>query len=196
MLTLNQRITKGALLALLLVVSVLVGPSQLLGQALTGSLTGIVTDKSAAVIPNAKITMKNDLSGDTRRTQTNAEGYFTVASVLPGTYTVTIEAQGFGTAKFEKIVFTAGDRKSLGDVTLEVATTGTEVSISATVEELSTVDSGEKAVVLNEKQLTEVAVVGRSAAEFIKILPGMAMTRRNHKSTGLQRRKHRHQWQR
>lgn len=174
MLTLNQRMKKGALLALLLVVAALITPQHLLGQALTGSLSGLVMDKSSAVIPNAKITMTNDLSGDTRRTTTNAEGYFTVAGVLPGTYTVTVENPGFNTAKFEKVVFTAGDRKSLGSVMLDVATTGTEVSVSATVEELSTVDSGEKAVVLNEKQLTEVAVVGRSATEFIKILPGMA----------------------
>ena len=174
MFTTNQLVRQSALLALLLAVMVVLGSAPVVGQVLTGSLSGIVADKSGAVIPNAKVTMTNELSGDNRRTTTNAEGYFTIAGVLPGSYTVTIEQSGFSTAKVEKITFTAGDRKSLGTITLEVATTGTEVSVTATVEELSVVDSGEKAVVLSEKQLTEVAVVGRSAAEFIKILPGMA----------------------
>jgi hypothetical protein len=42
------------------------------GQNLTGQLTGTVTDQSGAVVPNANITLKNQLSGDTRRTVSNS----------------------------------------------------------------------------------------------------------------------------
>src|SRR5262249_15299190 len=69
-------------------------------QNLTGQLSGTVTDQSGAVIPHANISLKNQLSGDTRRTVSNSEGVFAFAAVPTGEYTVTIEAQGF--AKWER----------------------------------------------------------------------------------------------
>jgi hypothetical protein len=170
-----QRLTNAALWAFVLVFLTLT-PGVVKGQIITGSLTGVVMDPSGAVIPGARVIMTNEASQDTRRTVTNADGYFTVSGVFPGSYTVLVEAQGFNSAKYENVSFTAGDRRTLGSVTLTVAATGTEVQVTAVVEELSPVDTGEKAIVLTSKQLTEVAVVGRSAAEFIKILPGMAAT--------------------
>src|SRR5262245_51733283 len=64
------------------------------GQNITSQLTGIVTDQTGAVIPDAKIMLKNDLSGDVSRTVSNSEGYFTFAAISAGNYTVTIEAAG------------------------------------------------------------------------------------------------------
>jgi len=143
-------------------------------QIITGSLTGIVMDSSSAVVPGATVTMTNERSGDIRRTTTNSEGYFSISGVLPGSYTVTIEHPGFQPYKAEKVTFNAGDRRTLGEVVLQVATTGTEVSVTAVLEELTPVDTGEKNVVLSQQQMQNVAIVGRSAAEYIKILPGMA----------------------
>lgn len=151
-----------------------VGLAGLQAQIITGSLTGIVMDSSSAVVPGATVTMTNERSGDIRRTTTNSEGYFSISGVLPGSYTVTIEMQGFQAYKAEKVTFNAGDRRTLGEVVLQVATTGTEVSVTAVLEELTPVDTGEKNVVLTQQQMQDVAIVGRSAAEFIKILPGMA----------------------
>jgi hypothetical protein len=143
-------------------------------QQITGSLTGIVMDSTGAVIPNAQITMTNELSGDVRRTTTNQEGYFSIQGVFPGSYTVQVEASGFNIYRVEKINFSPGDKRTLPNITLTVAPTGTEVQVVATTEELIPLETGEKAVVITQQQLQDVAVVGRSAAEFVKILPGMA----------------------
>lgn len=156
------------------VLLLLAGLAGLQAQIITGSLTGIVMDSSSAVVPGATVTLTNERSGDIRRTTTNSEGYFSISGVLPGSYTVTIEMQGFQPYKAEKVTFNAGDRRTLGEVVLQVATTGTEVSVTAVLEELTPVDTGEKNVVLTQRQMQDVAIVGRSAAEFIKILPGMA----------------------
>lgn len=59
---------------------------------------------------------------------------------------------------------------------MEVGATGTEVRVTDALEQLTPVDSGEKAVVMTTQQLQNVAVVSRSAAEFIKIIPGMVPT--------------------
>src|SRR5450432_120651 len=59
-------------------------------QNVTGTLTGIVSDASGAVVPNASVIMKNADSGDVRKTVSNGEGYFTITAVQPGTYIVTV----------------------------------------------------------------------------------------------------------
>lgn len=166
----NSCVRKGLVLALFVLLCSFGG----FGQQITGSLTGIVADSSGARIPAASVTMTNELSGDRRVTETNAEGYFSIAGVFPGTYTVTIEASGFNTYKVEKIEFTAGDRRTLGQITLSVAAAAEEVTVTAVVAELTPIESGEKSVVLTSKQFDDVAVVGRSAAEYLRILPGVA----------------------
>ena len=147
-----------------------------IGQTVTAQLSAIVVDKSGATVPDATVTMTNELSGSIRRTTTNREGYFSITGVAPGSYTVTVEASGFSTYRVEKVTFNPGDVRSLPNVTLEVGTTGTEVRVTDTLEQLTPVDSGEKAVVITTQQLQNVAVVSRSAAEFIKIIPGMTPT--------------------
>ena len=81
-------------------------------QTLTGQLSGVVTDQTGAVIPNANITLTSQLTGDVRRTVSNSDGIFAVASVPTGEYKVTIEATGF--AKWERtgVKVSAGDRRS------------------------------------------------------------------------------------
>ncbi len=48
------------------------------------TLSGTVTDATGAVVPKANVTMKNEVSGDLRRTVSNNEGYFTFSAVPPG----------------------------------------------------------------------------------------------------------------
>src|SRR6267378_2692583 len=64
-------------------------------QNVTAALTGTVADSSGAVIPGATVILKSEQSGDTRRTLSNSDGYFTISAIQPGSYTITIEAQGF-----------------------------------------------------------------------------------------------------
>jgi hypothetical protein len=120
--------------------------------------------------------MRNEDSGDTRRTVTNNEGYFTIAAVFAATYTVTVEAQGFTKLERTGIVLNPGDKRHLSDLILQVGGTAETVTVTSTPATITTVDSGEKSSVITAAQLQNIAVVGRSAAELIKILPGMAPT--------------------
>lgn len=54
-----------------------------LAQQVTGSLTAIVIDATGSVVPNAQVTLTNELSGDLRRTTTNQEGYFAIIGIPP-----------------------------------------------------------------------------------------------------------------
>lgn len=64
------------------------------GQATT-TLHGTVTDSTGAAVPNAKVTLKNLATNVPRETLTTAAGIYTFPSVLPGTYELTVERDGF-----------------------------------------------------------------------------------------------------
>jgi Carboxypeptidase regulatory-like domain len=163
----TRRITWAMISILVLCLTTKAG----LGQV-TSQLTGIVTDQTGAVIPDARIVLKNDLSGDVRRTVSNSEGYFTFAAIPAGTYTVTIEAQGFAGWERKGVVLSSGDRRTLTDIILGLAGTTATVDVSANPDDIAQVDTGEKSAVISEKQVQNLSLVGRNAAELIKILPG------------------------
>src|SRR2546429_5510955 len=70
----------------------LAGGISLRAQGIFATLTGTVTDPSGSVVTDAKVALRDAVSGSARDTVTNGEGYFTLASVPVGTYSLTVEA--------------------------------------------------------------------------------------------------------
>ncbi len=161
---------------LLLVAIMLAATAALPAQQLTGTISGIVTDSTGAVIPAANVNLTKDGSGEVRRTVTNAEGYFTVASLFAGSYTLTVGAEGFQQFELTSIALGVGDNRNLQAIELTIGSTAETVTVVAQVDTMVPLDSGEISNTITEKQLQNLSVVGRSAAELIKILPGMAAT--------------------
>ncbi len=146
------------------------------GQAATGTVTGIVQDESRAVIPGADVLLINEGTGDTRRTVTNDEGFFSLTAIPAGTYTVQIEMPGFATWKRTNVVLRVADRINIPDIVLKVGTAAEEVTVTSAPETIAPTDSGEKAAVITSKEIQNLSIVGRSAVELMKILPGVVYT--------------------
>src|SRR5271170_6929914 len=88
----------------MVVVLFLSGVTLAFGQGIiTGSIGGTVVDQTDAVIPNATITAVSDSTKTTLQGKTNAEGTFLISNVPVGTYTITIEASGFGKATINSV---------------------------------------------------------------------------------------------
>src|SRR5580698_295680 len=80
---------------LILLIAVATAPSLLAQSLVSGDLTGAVTDPSGAVVPNAKVSLKSAATGETRTTVTSAVGAYRFSLLPPGSYTVTVSADGF-----------------------------------------------------------------------------------------------------
>lgn len=143
-------------------------------QGIFATLTGVVTDPSQSVVPNAKVTLTDAGSGSQRQTTANADGYYTFASVPVGTYNLTVEAAGFQTYKATSIALGGSEKRNL-NVSLVVGSANESIEVSAATTPLVTTDSAEKSYTLNEQQLQNLTQVSSNAAEYIKIMPGFAV---------------------
>ncbi len=164
----SQRLLVGTAFAVLLAMN-------LPAQSIYGTLTGIVSDPSGAVVAKANLKLRDQQSGSQRDTVANRDGYYTFVSLPPGTYQLLVEASGFETYKEKDIAITGGDKLNV-NVGLRVGNTANTVEVTANSEVLVPVDSGEKSNKLTSKELENFVQVGTNAAEFIKIMPGFGIS--------------------
>jgi hypothetical protein len=141
-------------------------------QRITGELSGTVADTSEGLVSGADVVLANEASGATRRTVTNASGFFAFAAVPGGTYRVRVTMSGFNTHEVTGIELLGGDSRTLRTFHLELAALAEVVSVSAEVA-LTPLNSGEKTATLTGEQIRTMPVVGTSAAEVLRVLPGM-----------------------
>jgi hypothetical protein len=142
-------------------------------QSIYGTLTGIISDATGAVLANATLKLKDENSGSQRDTATNSEGYFTFVSLPPGSYQLSVEAPGFETYRQTKISVLGGDKINV-NVTMKVGSAATAVEVVGSAD-LAPVDSGENSDRLTTKELDNFVQLGPNAAEYIKIMPGFGI---------------------
>src|SRR5215472_8440353 len=73
-----------------------------------GQITGTVMDPKQAVVPNAKIQIKNTNTNAVRELTSGAAGEFRAVLLDPGQYDVTVNAPGFAPAEFKGVVVNVG----------------------------------------------------------------------------------------
>jgi hypothetical protein len=145
-----------------------------LGQTVTGSITGIVTDPSGAVVVGATVTAQNTATGVATTTQTNGTGAYTIRFLPIGTYTLAVDAKGFTLEKIAPFALEI-DQTAKINVTVQV-TTSTTVVVNETVHPiLDTTDSSlGNTVTTNEIQ--NIPLNGRNFSSLTIFQPGAVVT--------------------
>jgi hypothetical protein len=137
----------------------------------TAQLTGTVIDPTGGVIPNAQVTLVNEATGTPRVVQTNSEGLYAFPALTPGTYTLKVNAKSFQPKELTGIVLHAGDTRAVPPFALTVGSESTTVTVNAAAEMIPT-ENGQRTDVIDNKQIENLALVGRDTTELLKVLPG------------------------
>src|SRR5881397_1454448 len=155
----DMRLQSGASFALLLL-TLLAVPETTRAQATTGTISGIVTDESKAILPGVTVVVRNTETGATRSLVTDERGGFRALNLPPGIYSVTAELQGFTPAKRENLTLEIG-RDVNADVALKIGAVSEQVTVqgAATNVELSSAVAGG---VVSTTQIAELPLNGRN----------------------------------
>jgi Carboxypeptidase regulatory-like domain len=144
--------------------------------AVTGRIAGTVKDASGGAIPGAAVTATNTDQNTQTKTTTDARGDYAFPSLPVGNYEVVCESKGFRTEKRIGLVIDANAAIQL-DLTLELAQRTEEITVSETSEQIhvETV-STQLGDVVTGKEMTTVALNGRSFTDLLALQPGIVPT--------------------
>lgn len=146
-------------------------PLLLMGQATVSSLTGTVTDKSGAVVPNASVTLKNNGTNQTQTATTNGAGTYAFSRVTPGNYTLTVKAPNFSTTSIPNLQIFIGQTASK-NVTLELGQVSQVVEVQGEqAAELQTQDASVGSVITGD-ELRSSPNLGHDATGLVLLQPG------------------------
>jgi len=138
-------------------------------QVVSGTIAGTVSDPSGAVIANARVLVHNDETGVQRSLTTSSTGNFTAAAIPIGSYTVTVDASGFGSYKRTGIALTVGETLNLN---LSLKVTGSSDSITVRdVPPAVNTSSEQISGLVDARQVKELPLNGRSYDQLLLLNP-------------------------
>jgi hypothetical protein len=157
------------LLGLLLVL----GAQPAWGQATT-SLRGVVTDPSGAAVPNAQVTLTNTATNTVRTAVTGSDGAYAFTEVQPGTYTLTVEAQGFRKYERRNLVLQVSLPATV-NVRLEIGAVSQVVSVTAEAPLLNRTDAS-LGQTMGSLEIQELPLEARNVPQLLSLQPGVVYT--------------------
>ncbi|WP_263381524.1 TonB-dependent receptor [Granulicella arctica] len=162
--------------AVALLLTLLIPSAAAHAQVLYGSITGTVADASNAVVPNAPVTVTNQTTNESRTATTNSNGEYVIRDLQAGPYTLTINPTASFSKFTEKNVAISINQQSRVDVTLQLGSVSSEVTVNSAAPILQT----ETAEVNHEISQTEIAELpitssqGRNFQNLYALIPGVA----------------------
>lgn len=165
---LNMRRVMVGLVAVLL----LICPFVTRAQELSATLSGIVTDSTGAVIPNATVTIAlNGVGGASRVVQSDGTGFYKATNLTNGTYTVTVVATGFDTFNAKGVVLDVAEKHSL-NVQMKTGSVSTTVTVEDNPVSIDTESSAQSGTISGE-QVRELELSSRSFEQLVTLQPGV-----------------------
>ena len=141
----------------------------------SGSIQGVVSDPTGAVIPGASVVANNVATGVKTVRQTTGSGLYLLSPLVPGEYTVTVVASGFQTLYQEHVIVDALSEVGL-NFTMKIGAAAEQVTITDTPPQLNTVDASMGQTIRNEQYTALPLAMGnapRDPTAFIALMPGV-----------------------
>ena len=147
------------------------GMKQVSAQALYGSMVGVVTDSSGAIVPSAKVNITEKGTGLSREDAADGAGRYSFVNVLPGNYDVKITAQGFRSFAKTDVNIVPGTIVR-ADASLEIGQTSETVTVEGSAAQLQT-DKADTHTTIQSKEIQNIPLPGyRNYQTLLNLTPG------------------------
>jgi hypothetical protein len=150
--------------------------------AQTGSITGLVTDASGAVVGGAKVTVVSNTTGVTREVITGGGGSYSLVDLQPTAYTLTVQKSGFQETVFKDVNVTVGEVVPL-NAKLQVGTATTEISVNAVTEAPIETDTYQFSTIIDSQAINNLPLILRDPYQLVLLSPGV-VSYRHHGGSG------------
>src|SRR5438270_7777644 len=147
---------------LIALIVIALGSVSVMAQATTGTLRGTVADAQGGVIAGANVTVKNEATGASATFTTNSEGTFDAPALLPGGYTVTVEAAGFKRSVSTGVSVKVGIVNPFA-ASLEAVNVSETVTVTAASEEIIQRDQAQISTTVNTRQVEDLPSNGAAS---------------------------------
>jgi Carboxypeptidase regulatory-like domain len=161
-------------IALFILLTTPLGLNILSAQEFRSTLTGTVADQSGATVGHASVAAVNPETQQSFRSETTDSGTYFIPYIPPGTYTVTVTANGFRTQEQKNVVLDASTERGLNFV-LEIGSTSQAMTVSDTPPLLDTA-SGSGGTVLTGEEVNAAPLNGRQVYMLLGTTPGSQFT--------------------
>lgn len=141
----------------------------------TGSISGTVHDPQKAVVPGAKVTAVQSETGSSFTTKSTGEGYFLIANLPIGTYTLTIEAPQFASLKVNNVDVNSGQNHNVGSQMLNIGASSESITVEASAPLIETT-SAQIGGTFDTQAVTQLPNAGVGFDNLALYVPGVANT--------------------
>jgi Carboxypeptidase regulatory-like domain len=141
--------------------------------AQNSSLNGVVTDANGAVVPDARVTIRNTDTTAMRNTVSNQRGEYELVQVAPGKYEVTVEKPGFTTETSDVVLQT--NTPATLNVQLKLGTVNQTVEVQGVASEVNT-ENATMGNPFTETQVKEIPLQTRNIVALLGVQPGVAIS--------------------
>lgn len=138
----------------------------------SGALTGVITDSSDAVVPNAEIEIKDSARGTTHSTKTDREGLYQFFFLAPGKYIMSVTHDGFHEER-RTVDVLLGPPITV-NVMLAIAQASAEIKVFDEAP-LIHAENGDASATIQAKQISEVPNPGNDLTYIVQTTPGVVM---------------------
>jgi hypothetical protein len=133
-------------------------------QVNTVNLSGVVLDPQGLSVKGAKVTLTNPANGVTRTTTSDANGRYEIIGNPPGTYSLTVEAEGFATLKNSSMVLTIGTIAEYSPQ-LQLKSTTDTINVAAAPDLVET-SKTDVSTTITQAQINDLPINGRNYINF------------------------------
>lgn len=145
--------------------------TEMRAQTSNAQLSGLITDTSGAVVAGAEIKALNGATNVPYSAVSNGAGIYVLPELLPGPYSVTVSAPGFGAEKRSGLLLNTGDHLSQ-NFALRPGTVEETVTVSSGATLISS-DESSTSDVLDNKMITELPQLNRNSLDLTLTVPSI-----------------------